>query len=151
MSYAQPIGEWEMDAVWIPPTAIGIVVAKNFPDEELLRSKLREGIAKKGNTVTWVMRERDSEGHAARWAWDEFRNHSIEPVEAVTGKFWGPGTRGAWRDREMLNLCERVIVFHDIGSGVTNSFVTDQYHVARVFVIERGEAKKRQRKGRAVV
>ncbi len=133
-----------------PEGVIGIVCAKDFPDEELIRSKLREGIAKKGNTVTWVVRGPRKANDAISFVYDELEAHGIEPVMApAVSSYWGTAAR-SWRDAELLATCERVVVFHDAGSTVTKSFLDAKYTVAKVFVIERGEKKKHQKKGRKV-
>jgi len=132
---------------WEPPRGvIGIVVAKNFPDPELIREKIEEGIARVAPDTVWVMRNPRKKNDAMTVAWDVLEEHGIEPLLADSNtKYWGAGS--SWRDNELMNTCERVIVFHDTSSPtVTEVFVSKQHTVAKIFKIERGKAKPKPRK-----
>ncbi len=127
---------------------IGIVVAPKFPDEAIIREKLEEGIARVPADTVWVMRTPRKKNDAVSVAWDVLEEHGIEPVLAPSlTKVWKTHSV-MWRDSELLNTCERVIVFHDISSHVTDKFATTEYCSAKVYKIERGTKRKVQRKGR---
>lgn len=128
---------------------VGIVVAAKFPEPELIREKLEEGIARVGPDTVWVMRSPRKRGDAISVAWDVLEEHGIEPVLAPSNTaFWSTNAR-MWRDAELFSTCERLIVFHDISSNVTEYFIEKEYTSCKVFKIERGKKKAaRPRKGR---
>lgn len=126
----------------MPKGVIGIVVAAKFPEPDLIREKLIEGIERVSADTVWIMRSPVKKGDAITVAWDVLREHGIEPLLAPSNTaYWGNFARD-WRDYELLNTVERLIVFHDISSHVTELFVEREYCVAKVFKIERGTKKK---------
>lgn len=131
-----------------PTGVIGIVVAAKFPEPDLIREKLEEGIARVPADTVWVVRGARKRGDAISVAWDVLEEHGIEPLLAVSNTaYWGTAARG-WRDAELLTTCERLIVFHDISSHVTDYFVDHPHTGCKVFKIERGKKKVAKRKGR---
>lgn len=132
----------------LPEGAIGVVVAQNFPDEKLLKETLRQGVARKGTKVIWVMLNEPKANHAARWAAEVFEEFEIEPVYAPLNPFYyrkevwkkavkvpldeceqdkltfteyvpGYDNRAAARESELRRTCERIVVFHDVQSATT--------------------------------
>ena len=142
----QVVGEYEK-----PTNVIGVVVAPKFPDANLIREKMEEGIARVSPDTVWVIREKPQENHAVNTVWDVLTEHGIEPLLVPLVPAWKGETydlRRKWADGELSNTCERVIVFHDASSQVTAGW-RDRACAAKVFVIERGEKRKTPaRKGR---
>ena len=147
----QIAGEYEA-----PKGVIGIVVAPKFPDPQIIRDKIEEGIARVSPDAVWVIREKRQTNHAVNAAWETLEAHGIEPMLAPLTPAWKGekyDLRRAWRDAEMHSYCERIVVFHDITSHVTAEFADRKDRSpAKVFVIERGKKKTpRARKGRKPV
>lgn len=156
-----------------PTGVIGVVVAPKFPDLDIIREKIREGIEKRPNDV-WVIREKPQKDHAVNVVWDTLTEAGIEPFHVPLVPAFkrrekveyrerrGKGgrvvflermnnpeydLRRRWADAELASTCERVIVFHDKSSQVTAGWAdTDAVRTARVFVIERGKKKPVKRK-----
>ena len=159
-----------------PSGVIGIVVAQKFPDPKTIRLRIEEGIERVSPDTVWVMRDSERKGHAANYAWATFRAHGIEPFLAPLVPAWkgdglpllGPLAEGVrkhdriydydlradWRDIEIRATCERVVVFHDKSSNVTDKWLTyrdNGMSAAKIFVVERGKVKaKRYKTGRPV-
>ena len=136
-----------------PVGVIGVVVAPKFPDLEVIREKIREGIERVSPETVWVIREKPQRNHAVNIVWEELRAAGIEPFHADLVPAWKGDTydfRRKWADYELGNTCSKVVVFHDKSSQVTDGW-RERLCVARVFVIERGEKKKVQRRGRKPV
>lgn len=138
-----------------PKGVIGIVVAQAFPEPELIREKLVEGISRVQPGTVWVMRDAPRAKHAAQVAWDTFKEFEIEAIQAPLVPAWklpgGADLRASQRDIEMRYTCERIIVFHDKSSGVTSEWVKyrdNGMSYAKIFVVERGKKKAAKRKGR---
>lgn len=135
-----------------PKGVVGIVVAQNFPDLGLIRAKLEEGIERVAPETVWVMREAPHKDHAVVAAWDTLRAHDIEPFLVPLVPAWrladAYDLRTKWRDAELRSTCERIIVFHDVSSGVTAAWAKVEHSVAKMFVIERGKKKRAPYKGR---
>lgn len=156
-----------------PKGVIGIVIAQNFPDLDLIREKLIEGIGRVGPDTVWVMREAPRAKHAAQVAWDTFGEFGIEPILAPLVPYWkysrsgyvpqigksgrcvylkretiARDDRATMRDAELRNTCERIIVFHDKSSGVTAAWKNLESARAKIYVVERGKKKATPRKGR---
>lgn len=157
-----------------PKGVIGIVVAQKFPDPELIRVKLEEGIERVAPGTVWVMREAERKGHAANFAWQTFKSHGIVPFLAPLVPAWKSKgvdlafdvetkkpslTVGAYdlrahmRDIEMRATCERIIVFHDKSSNVSGEWIDyrdNNLSIAKIYVVERGKVRaKRYKKGQA--
>lgn len=138
-------GEWER-----PSGVIGVIVAQKFPEPELIREKLEEGLARVAPGTVWVLREAAKSNHAVTVAWDTLRDHGVEPFLAPLlpyftrrdGREAVYDHRRAWRDAELRLTCERIIVFHDSSSNVTAGW-SESRGPAKIFVIERGKKKKR--------
>lgn len=160
-----------------PQGVIGIVVAQKFPEPELIRMKLIEGISRVHPDTVWVMRDQARKSHAATVAWETFAEYGIEPFLSELVPAWkrseqrwtqhiGPtgrvvyltplppvsyDHRAAWRDAEMKTTCERIIVFHDASSGITAEWKDHEHSIAKIYVVERGKKKRAARKGRKPV
>lgn len=158
-----------------PKGCIGLVIAQKFPEPDLIRTRIIEGVSRVHPDTVWVMRDTERKGHAACIAYETFREMDIEPALAPLVPYWqskglvvqGPlaeeersrehlysyDFRARMRDAEIRQTCERVIVFHDSSSGVTADWIeykdggTDVC-AAKVYVVERGKKKKPARKGR---
>lgn len=165
MGWHNRIGEFEA-----PKGVIGIVVAQKFPEPELIRLKLIEGISRVHPDTVWVMRDAERKGHAANVAWDTFREYEIEPFLAPLVPDWqrkakdgyvahvGPtgrivwwerlkhvpayDHRASWRDAEMRSTCERIILFHDASSNVTAEWKDCEHSIAKIYTVERGKKKR---------
>lgn len=139
-----------------PKGVIGIVVAQKFPEPDLIREKLLEGISRVSPDTVWIMRDQERKSHAATVAWDVFRECGIEPFLAPLNPAWkseGYDLRAKWRDGDMRMSCERIIVFHDKSSGITADWADygpsgGSECIAKIFVVERGKKKVVARKGR---
>lgn len=150
----------QVSGVYEKPTGvIGVVVAPKFPDLDIIREKIREGIEKRPNDV-WVIREKPQANHAVNVVWDTLTEAGIEPFHVPLVEAWrakrdehGYDLRRRWADAELSTTCERVIVFHDKSSQVTAGWADpDAVRTARVFVIERGKKKPvKRRTGRKPV
>ena len=164
-------GEYEA-----PKGVIGIVVAQKFPDPELIRVKLEEGIERVAPDTVWVMREAERKGHAVNFAWQTFKSHGIVPFLAPLVPAWqrkrkveyvqhfgGSGRvallervvtdpydrRAEWRDAEMRATCERIIVFHDKSSNISGEWIEykdNHLSTAKIYVVERGKVKTKRYK-----
>jgi hypothetical protein len=164
-----------------PKGVIGIVVAQKFPDPEVIRKTLEDGFARVAPDTVWVMREAERKGHAVNFAWQTFKAHGITPLLAPLVPAWKSNgianeydietrkpsgylgaydKRAEWRDIEIRDTCERVIVFHDKSSNITADWIDccedrkehpgdgSNCH-AKIYVVERGKVKvKRYKKGR---
>jgi len=163
----------QIGETWEPNTGVfGVVVAKSYNDPTSIRKYLEAGIEKVPHAV-WVMRDQNVEGHAARFAYQTFKAHGIQPFQVPLVDYWqGKGVplegplperkrkretlfeydlRSDWRDITLRSTCERVIVFHDAGSGITGDWVSyrdSPLSQARIMVAERGKARSKHRKGR---
>lgn len=142
---------YPLDGDAAPEGAVGIVVAQNFPDEKLLKETLRQGIARKGTKVVWVMLNEPKANHAARWAAEVFEEFEVTPLYAPLLPFWQ--RKGTWkktvkvpldeceqdkltfveytpdydnraimRESELRRTCERIVVFHDAQSATTGEW-----------------------------
>jgi hypothetical protein len=153
-----------------PRGVIGIVVAQKFPDPQVIRVTLEDGISRVSPDTVWVMRDAPRKGHASEFAWQTFKSHGIEPFLAPLTPAWKSkgldiafdietkkpsitigayDMRAQWRDIEIRALCERVIVFHDKSSNVTAEWLDYRDKGAKIYVVERGKVKvKKYRKGR---
>ena len=68
------------------------------------------------------------------------------------GRLYDYDLRADWRDITIRSTCERVVVFHDKGSGVTANWLTyvdNPLSQAKIMVVQRGKAKSKHRKGKA--
>lgn len=134
-----------------PNGVIGVIVAQKFPEPDLIREKLEEGLARVAPETVWVLREAPKANHAVSVAWDTLRANGIEPFLAPLLPFFarkgdgGYDLRRSWRDAELRTTCERIIVFHDVSSNVTAEWTTAR-GPAKIFVIERGKKKRAVRK-----
>lgn len=134
--HTQIAGEYER-----PKGVIGVVVAPKFPDLDLIREKIEEGVVRVAPETVWVIREKRQRNHAVSAVWEVLQAHGIEPLHVPLVSAWkgeGYDLRRRWADYELGNTCERVIVFHDASSNLTEEW-GDRPCQARVFVIERGE------------
>lgn len=148
-----------------PTGVIGIVVAPKFPDPDIIREKIREGVERRPDDV-WVIREKPQKDHAVNVVWETLDELGVEPFHVPLVDAWkskgieidhgGPDLierigaydlRRRWADAELSATCDRIIVFHDKSSNVTAAWGDpDAHHVARVFVIERGKKKVAKRR-----
>ena len=147
-----------------PVNVIGVIVAPKFPDLDLIREKIEEGIARVAPDTVWVIREKPQANHSVNVVWDVLTEHGIEPLLAPLVPAWKSkgierddsivgayDLRRRWADAELSNTCERVIVFHDPSSQVTAGW-QDRHCAAKVFIIERGKKRKAPaRRGRKPV
>lgn len=144
--HTQVAGEYER-----PKGVIGVVVAPKFPDLDLIREKIKEGVSRVAPETVWVVREKPQRGHAVNAVWEVLEAHGVEPLHVSLVPAWkgeGYDLRRRWADYELGNTCERVIVFHDSSSNVTADW-SDRLTAARVFVIERGQKRAApKRRGR---
>lgn len=157
-----------------PQGVIGIVVAQKFPEPDLIRAKLIEGISRVHPDTVWVMRDAARKGHAATVAWETFAEYGIEPFLTPLVPAWqakaadgyvphlGPtgrvvwwerlkypaqyDHRASWRDAELRSTCERIILFHDASSGITQEWKDCEHSIAKIYVVERGKKKRAPRK-----
>lgn len=135
------------------PNVISVVVSKDFPDREMIAETLTQGAALEGPDTVWVLRGTPIKGDALQVADDTLRAAGIEPIYAETNRtHWG-NRAGAWRDNEMMLYSRMTVIFHDQKSGVTKVFADvarDPYRNkdGKLKLIERGQKKKVQRKGR---
>jgi hypothetical protein len=147
--HTQVAGEYEK-----PTGVIGVVVAPKFPDLEVIRGKIEEGIARVAPETVWVVRERPQKNHAVNVVWQVLKKNGIEPLHVPLVPAWQSNEydlRRHWADYELGNTCERVVVFHDASSNVTAEWKS-RLCAAKVFVVERGQAKKvKRRTGRKPV
>lgn len=164
-------GEFEQ-----PKGVIGIIVAQKFPDPEIIRIKLEEGIERVSPDTVWVMREAERKDHAVNFAWQTFRSHGITPLLAPLVPAWQRkrkieyrehlnesgrvvflervitdpyDLRAAHRDIEMRATCERIIVFHDKSSNVSGEWIEyrdNNLSIAKIYVVERGKARAKRYK-----
>lgn len=125
--------------------SVAVIVASDFPDEEIVRSVLTKGAEREPESTVFVVRGKPNSKDAARWAVEALRAAGREPVLAESNRaYWG-NHAGNWRDGELLG-CDLVLVFHDKKSATTSKFLRGSKHI---HVIERGaERKKYQRRGR---
>jgi hypothetical protein len=146
---------------------IGIVCAPKFPDHDIIREKIREGVERRPGDV-WVIREKPQANHAVNVVWETLEELGIEPFHVPLVAAWASkGTplaydavtrkpsitagaydlRRKWADAELGTTCERIIVFHDKSSNVTADWGDPTTpRTARVFVIERGKKKSVKRR-----
>jgi hypothetical protein len=172
----------QVESKYAPPKGVvGIVVAQKFPDEDLIRTKILEGVSRVHPDTVWVLRDTERKSHASRIVWETLRECGIQPFQAPLVSYWASTEktrthefsvahvdeceqdvltfeepygknfdfRATWRDTEMRSTCERIIVFHDATSGVTETWKNcQQYSTAKIYVVERGKKKTAKRKGR---
>lgn len=137
-----------------PKGVIGIIVAQKFPEPDLIRTKLIEGISRVHPDTVWVVRNAPKSNDAVTFAWDTFKEFEIEPILAGLVPYWkGPDKdrRAEWRDAEIRATCERIIVFHDKSSNITAEWKNCDHSIAKIYVVERGKKKAAPRKGRKPV
>lgn len=141
------------DVFTAPKGVIGVVVAPKFPDLDIIRQTILDGIEKRPDDV-WVIREKPQANHAVTVVWETLSEAGIEPFLVPLVDAWlakreehGYDLRRKWADAELGSTCDRIIVFHDKTSQVTASWADkDAPRIARVFVIERGKKKPVKRR-----
>lgn len=130
---------------------IGLVIAQDFPDPNLLEQALIRGSQQYPDAI-WVMRGKPNKAHIGRYAEEALAALGIEVLYAETiRKVWGTNA-DTWRDMEMLTCCTQVVIFHDGKSPTTGAFLKrkEQYPMlySHVHPVVRGKPKPRKRKGR---
>lgn len=128
-----------------PGRVVGIIVASDFPDEEIVRSVLTKGAEREPESTVFVVRGKPTSKDAARWAVDALRAAGRDPILAESNRaYWG-NHAGNWRDAELANTVDMLLVFHDKKSATSGKFVGHDH----AHVIERGAPRKKyQRRGR---
>lgn len=78
-----------LGAEYAPPSgAFGVVVSQNFPDPELLKRTLREGLSRQGGKKVWVCLNEPKANHASRFVAEVFEEFEIEPLYAPLVPAW---------------------------------------------------------------
>jgi hypothetical protein len=140
---------------------IGVVVDKNFPDEEFA-SSLAAGVERYPD-AEWMVRATDTRAREALEA------VGVEPVIVPLDPRWKkPGgkaviaafgyeigddvpaldVRRLMRDLHIINTCTRVIVYRDVNSATSKWWTQSGHRTDHVRVVEHGTVQKRRKKGR---
>lgn len=138
-------GSWTADLPDNDQT-VGVVAAHDFPEPDLLVEVIQSGLEREGKIV-WVAKERDSIVKSS------LERCGIVPVLAKLNPYWKGETydrRDDVRVSEMLNRCDRVLVFTTPTNKTLADFL-DPLWSKKVKVITRGAAltKHPYRKGKA--
>lgn len=124
---------------------VGVVSAHDFPEPSLVVEVVQAGIDR-GEPISWVAKDRDTVTKAA------FERCGIVPVLVRLNPIWKGDTydrRDAVRVNEMLNSCDRIIVFTTPTNKTLSDFL-DPLWSKKVKVITRGDdAKRVYKKGKA--
>lgn len=125
---------------------VALICDQSFPEPDLVR----ETIANAPEDTVWVARFADKVAFAAL--------EGREFLVARPNPYWRDASGNEYRWAEFLNTCSKVLVFRDLkAAGTTGWFqkilgdwAREKAYRGRLFVIERGKAPAKRRKGRKV-
>jgi hypothetical protein len=123
---------------------VGLVVSRSYPDLDTLPEDI--GAIHTPRTI-WVCAETDLEAKRLLVAYS-----ALQLPLLPYWRFEGADLRRAWRDAELLTLCDKVYVFQKAGSKSTwNDWAKMPLVHPGVRLVEAGKVPKRKRaKGRAL-
>jgi hypothetical protein len=128
---------------------IGVVCSGDVAvHRDQVKSTLERGKAQRPDAV-WVCFESKSD----RMTRDLMLSLDMDPVVLPLNDGWrsrheehGYDLRRTWRDLELLHCCDEVIVFHKrTGSSPWRERASDARYAGKLFVVELGQEKTRQK------
>lgn len=137
------------EAMAFPNEVVAVIVDRGFPEMELVTDTLRR--APEGTVV--VIKYADKRDLPTLQA---VQAAGIEPVFSRPNPYW-KGVAAHQREAEFLGTCSRVLVFKNRASdaqsyfaGLLEDWAYASIYQGRLFVVEKGKKKIKQRKGRKV-
>lgn len=116
------------------PPVIALIASPKYTDLDGLTKTIDSLVAKYPESV-YVLRNknpRDADGVIE----ERLMMQGVEPFCVPANRAYFGANAGTWRDCELITTCDRIVVFHDGKSAVTDYFVKRAKNNDRIHVEE---------------